>query len=197
MFWKLKLKRKLIVFPRVLKHEQKQGKNIIKDYVLVDVTDDEIYTMIKKAQGRAKLMVEELGMADVFVKHLFWDPDVKIPGIDGGAENRFELNDDESDSDELSDEDEPTVDKEVSSKKVGQEQSEQDCVVQWQEMCIEDVAVLANDYTDRLFRVRHKQPYSSDIYCCTNTSSTSTNASTTSTSSISMITTEITITKLY
>ena len=65
--------------------------------------------MIKKAQERAKLMVEELGMADVFVKHLLWDPDVKILGIDGGAENCYELNDDESDSDE----DEPTVDKKV------------------------------------------------------------------------------------
>ena len=50
---------------------------------------------------------------------------------------------------------------------------------------------------DHLFRVQHKQPYSSDIYCCTNTSTTSTNASTTSTSSISMITTEKTTTKLY
>ena len=33
----------------------------------------------------------------------------------------------------------------VSSNKVGKEQSEQDCVVQWQEMCIEDATVLAND----------------------------------------------------
>ena len=70
--------------------------------------------MIKKAQERAKLLVEELGLADVFVKHLLCKPDVKIPGIDGGAENYYELNDDESDSDELSDEDEPTVDKDVS-----------------------------------------------------------------------------------
>ena len=52
-------------------------------------------------------------------------------------------------------------------------------------------------YTDRLFRVQHKQPYSSDIYCCTNTSTTSINASTIGTSIISMITTEITTTKLY
>ena len=110
--------KKEIVFPKVLKHEQKHRKNTVKDYVLADVTDDEIHIMIKKAQGRAKLMVEELGMADVFVKHLLWDPDVKIPGTDGGAENCYELNDDEYDRDELSDEGEPTVDKEVSSNKV-------------------------------------------------------------------------------
>ena len=77
-----------------MKHELKQGKNSVKDYVLPDVTDDEIYQIIKKAQGRAKLMVEELGMTDMFVKHLLWGPDVKICAIDGGAEN--ELNDDET-----------------------------------------------------------------------------------------------------
>ena len=49
-----------IVFPRVLKHEQKQGKNVIKDYVPAVVTDHKIYQMIIKAQGRVKLMVEEL-----------------------------------------------------------------------------------------------------------------------------------------
>ena len=47
----------------------------------------------------------ELGMAVVFVKHLLWGPDVKIRGIDGGAEYCNELNNDESDSDELSDDD--------------------------------------------------------------------------------------------
>ena len=29
--------------------------------------------------------------------------------------------------------------------------------------------------TDRLFRVRQKQPYSTNVYCCTNTSTNSTN----------------------
>ena len=87
-------------------------------------------------------MVEELGMADMFVKHLLWEPDVKICAIDGGAEN--ELNDDETDSDE-SDDDEPIVDKEIGSKEVGKEQSEPDCVTQSHETCTEDAAVLAND----------------------------------------------------
>ena len=116
-----------IVFPRVLKHKQKQGENIVKDYVLADVTDDKIYQMIKKGQGRAKLMVEELGIAVVFVKHLLWGPDVKILGIDGGAEYCNELNNDESDSDELNDDDESIADQ---SNKVGEEQSEQDCIAQ-------------------------------------------------------------------
>ena len=264
-----------IVFPGVLKHKQKQGKNIFKDYVLADVTDDEIYQMIKKAQGRAKLMVEELGMAVVFVKHLLWGPDVKIRGIDGGAEYCNELNNDESDSDELSDDDKPIVaDKEISCNKVGKEQSEQDCVAQLQETCIEDAAVLANDLeniskhdllhnsmleklkvtqesfkrlsssgmpiyerietqdkkgrkqdqksfnpfvevhmrdgqsifirkttavwllqegervsTDRLFRVRNKQPYSIDIYASTTSTSTSTTSTSTSTTSTSTSTT--------
>ena len=47
--------------------------------------------MIKKAQGKARLMIEELGMAVVFVKHLLWGPDVKIRGIDVGAEYCNEL----------------------------------------------------------------------------------------------------------
>ena len=40
-----------IIFPRIIKHEHKQRKNSVKNYVLVDVTDDEIYHIIKKAQG--------------------------------------------------------------------------------------------------------------------------------------------------
>ena len=52
--------KKEIIFPGVLKHKQKQGEKVVKDYVLADVTDDEICHMIKKAQGRTKLMVEEL-----------------------------------------------------------------------------------------------------------------------------------------
>ena len=69
-------------------------------------------------------MVEELGMAIVFVKHLLWGSDVKIRGIDGGAEYCNELNNDESDSDELSDDDKSIVaNKEISSDKVGKEQS--------------------------------------------------------------------------
>ena len=235
--------------------------------------------MIKKAQGRAKLMAEELGMAVTFVKHLLWGPDVKIRGIDGGAEYCNELNNDESDSDELSDDNEPILDQEISSNKAGKEQSEQDCIAQLQETCIEDAAVLANDLeniskhdllhnnmleklkmthesfkrlsssgmpiyervetqdkkgrkqnqksfnpfvevqvrdgqsifickttavwllqegervsTDRLFRVRHKQPYSTDIYASTTSASTSTTCTSTTTSAynIGKATTEIT-----
>jgi len=38
-----------------------------------DATDDNIYKAIKSAQGRAKATVDELGMADLFVRHLLWN----------------------------------------------------------------------------------------------------------------------------
>ena len=98
--------------------------------------------MIKKAQESAKLVVEELGMANVFIKHLLWGPDVKIHGIDGGREYCDELNDDENNEEELSDDDDEL--EEVHSNKVDKEQSEQ-FAAQLQETCIENAAVLAND----------------------------------------------------
>ena len=70
-----------IVFPRVLKHAQKMGKNKCNKYRLTDATDDNIYKAIKSAQGRAKATVEDLGMADLFVRHLLWDPGKKFMAL--------------------------------------------------------------------------------------------------------------------
>ena len=63
---------------------------------------------ICKAQGRAKVMIEELGMADLFRKHSMWGSNTKIFSIDGGAENESAYDNDDSNSDE-EDENEATT----------------------------------------------------------------------------------------
>ena len=126
-----------IVFPRVLKHAQKMGKNKCNKYRLTDATDDNIYKAIKSAQGRAKATVEELGMADLFVRHLLWDPGKKIHGIDGGKEHAND-DDNDNDSDGSGDEDE-------SGNHTGGDQSEQKSIAQLQESCLEEEAMIAKD----------------------------------------------------
>jgi len=126
-----------IVFPRMLKHAQKLGKNNVKHYKLADVTDDKIHETIKRAQAKAKVIVEELGMAKTFAKHLFWGPKIKIIGIDGGVEDITELLDD--DYNDASDEEE------VNNDTIGEEQPEQDHITQIQESCTEDECMIASD----------------------------------------------------
>ena len=53
-------------------------------------------------------MIEELGMADLFRKHSMWGSDIRIFGIDGGAENESAYDNDDSDSDG-EDENEATI----------------------------------------------------------------------------------------
>ena len=116
------------------------GKNKSNKYRLADVTDDSIYKAIKSAQGKAKVIVEELGMADLLVRHLLWSPDEKIHGIDGGKEH---TNDDDNDdsSDESGDKDESNDDSNFTSE----DQSQQKNIAQLQESCLEDEAMIAND----------------------------------------------------
>ena len=131
-----------IVFPRVLKHAQKLGKNKCNKYRLADATDDNIYKAIKIAQGRAKATVEELGMADLFVRHLLWAPDKKIRGIDGGKEHA-NYDDNDNDSDDGSD----GSDDDESGNCTGEDQlqSEQKSIAQLQESCLEEEAMIAKD----------------------------------------------------
>jgi len=77
---------------------KKMGKNKCNEHRLSDATDN-IYKAIKSAQGRAKATVDELGMADLFLRHLLWNPDTKIRGIDGGKEHDNDYDDDNSDDD--------------------------------------------------------------------------------------------------
>jgi len=56
-----------MVFPRVAKHQckaQKLSHNL-------DFTNDDIYKAISKAKDKAKLIVEKLGMAELFEKRSF------------------------------------------------------------------------------------------------------------------------------
>jgi len=45
-----------------LKHEHKASKSIANDQALSEITDDDIYMAVKKAQTAAKLVVEELNL---------------------------------------------------------------------------------------------------------------------------------------
>lgn len=58
-----------IVFPRVIKHQQKAEKMYNQSFILSEFTNDKIFNAVCKVQGKAKLMVEELGMSDLFRKH--------------------------------------------------------------------------------------------------------------------------------
>ena len=130
-----------IVFPRVLKHEYKHaGRNLVNNYVLTDITDDDIYQVVKKAQAQAKLTIEELGMANLFSKHLL--DNEKIPGIDGGREGNAEQCEDEEEQCE-DEEDEYTNDNKPSDEEYS---NHRDCIAQMpQETSTEEVAVISSD----------------------------------------------------
>ena len=91
-----------IVFPRLTKH---QRKNIHPKFSLSDLSNDKIFKSVQRAQVKAKLMVEELGMASLFKKHSMWSSKVTLIGIDGGKENSTDDTNSDDDSDaESSDE---------------------------------------------------------------------------------------------
>jgi len=75
-----------IIFPRLLKHQNKVGKNLCKDLPIAAISNDDILSTVKHAQARARIKMEELGIDNLFKKHCMWGLDAKIPGIDGGAE---------------------------------------------------------------------------------------------------------------
>ena len=72
-------------------------------------------------------------MADLFVRHLLWDPDKKIRGINGSKEH---ANDDDSDG---------SGDEDESGDRTGGDQSEQKSIAQLQESCLEEEAMIAKD----------------------------------------------------
>ena len=62
----------------------------------------------KVRQKKAKEMVEQLGMINLFKKHLLWGNKISIVGIDGGVHKDASAN--EYDNDNDSDDDEEDVD---------------------------------------------------------------------------------------
>lgn len=125
-----------IIFPRVIKHQQKTEKKYSQSVSLSEVTNDEIFNAVCKAQSRAKLKIEDLGMAGLFKKHSMWGSDIKIFGIDGGAENESAFDSDDNDSDEEDDENEANIEPTES-------QSIKAFIVQ--EACTDDATQIADD----------------------------------------------------
>lgn len=87
-----------IIFPRVLKHQSKQGDNAYKNYLLEAITYDNILAAVNRAIDKARALVEELGMVDLLKKFLIWDT-----LEDGITKNEEEDENDDDDSDEDND----------------------------------------------------------------------------------------------
>jgi len=113
-----------IVFPRVLKHEHKASKSIANDWTLSEITDDDIYKAVKTAQAEAKLVVEELGMANLYIKHCMTLGNKKIPDIDSGTTEQSTLDDDDED-----DNDDDIYDEEISVADSGETCSEEESAI--------------------------------------------------------------------
>lgn len=62
-----------IIFPRVLKHQSKQGDSVYKNHLLEAITNDNILASVNRARDKARVLVEELGMVDLLKKFLVWD----------------------------------------------------------------------------------------------------------------------------
>ena len=99
---KLKQKQKSI-FQGCLNTKIKLAKSLCKDSPIAAISDDDILSTVKQAQARARLKMKELGIDNLFKKHSIWGHDVKIPGIDGGAEYRDDESDEDDDNDYCSD----------------------------------------------------------------------------------------------
>ena len=112
---------KEIIFPRVIK-QQRKAQRLSHS---LDFTNDEIDKAIGNAKDKAKLMVEKLGMAELFEKHTLWGSDKTIVGIDDGKENFLcSVDDDGDDSDAENDDvndnraEEETVDDSTSEESI-------------------------------------------------------------------------------
>ena len=65
-----------ILFPRVAKRKLQK-----LSFDVLEMTNDKIFEAVTKGKDRAKCMVEELGMAEIFNKHTLWDSKTFIVGI--------------------------------------------------------------------------------------------------------------------
>ena len=111
-----------MVFPRVAKHQckaQKLSHNL--DFTNNDIR---VYKAISKAKDKAKLMVEKLGMAELFEKHSLWGSDKTIVGIDGGKEKDLQdVGDEDDDSDGENDDANRNREEEETIDECGNEES--------------------------------------------------------------------------
>jgi len=90
-----------VSFPRLAKRKTQK-----LSFDVAEITNEKIFDAVQKGQTRAKLVIEELGMAELFKKHELWGNKVSIVRIDGGFHEKIEenveddLNEDDSDTDE-------------------------------------------------------------------------------------------------
>ena len=111
-----------------------------QSFILSEFTNDKIFNAVCKVQGKEKLMVEELGMSDLFRKHSMWGADIRIMGIDGGAENESACDTDDNDFDNDSDEEDD--DNETNIEPTESQNIESFLV---QEACTDDATQIADD----------------------------------------------------
>jgi len=90
-----------ILFPRVAKRKIQK-----LTFDILEITNDKILEAVKRGQDKAKLMIEELGMAELFKKHTLWNNEVGIVGIDNGFHEKVKVDDcKDDDENELEDDD--------------------------------------------------------------------------------------------
>ena len=131
-----------IVYPRLLKHQHKVGKNAEKDSItLLMASNEQILGAVQRGQTRAKAMIEELGMSDLYIKHSLWDSNIRIKGIDGGIDRGSENNDDDDNDDSDEDNEESSVKKEV----IPLSEETHDVLLAQEECSVSDVEQIAYD----------------------------------------------------
>ena len=68
---------------------------------ILEISNQKIFEAVKKGREKAKNMIEELGMAELFKKHTLWGKEVSIVGIDGGFHEKVKMEDVNDDEDEI------------------------------------------------------------------------------------------------
>ena len=97
-----------IVFPRVLKHQTKQGENSCNKCCLADITNERILTAVQCAREAAKDSIEKLGMAALLKKNSKWD------SVTEAANDNDDSDDEDSDDDDVDDNDQSNENKQDS-----------------------------------------------------------------------------------
>ena len=119
-----------IVFPRVLKHQTKQGENSCNKCCLADITNERILTAVQCAREAAKDSIEKLGMAELLKKNSKWD------SVTEAANDNDDSDDEDSDDDDVDDNDQSNENKQ------GSEDTASSLV---QEVCSEEPVHITSD----------------------------------------------------
>ena len=94
-----------IIFPNILKHQVKEGKNLKMNYCLTELTNTKILAAVAKTESDVKRAMEKLGMDKLLRKYNAWDSLKEITCVKSGDSD----SDDDDDNDE-NDDDHPNED---------------------------------------------------------------------------------------